>query len=67
MEAWLAMSAYGEFDMTTQDRIRWNLKYRTEAQPSEAADIVKKYHQLPPAKKALDIAAGTGRHSIFLR
>jgi 2-polyprenyl-3-methyl-5-hydroxy-6-metoxy-1,4-benzoquinol methylase len=27
---------------------------------------VKEYHRLAPAKKALDIAAGNGRHSIFL-
>ena len=52
--------------MTAQDRSRWNEKYRTEAHPSEAAEVVKKFYQLAPAKKALDIAAGNGRHSVFL-
>ena len=52
--------------MTTQDRSRWNAKYRTEAHPSEAAQVVKKFYRLAPAKKALDIAAGNGRHSVFL-
>ena len=56
----------GKFNMTTQDRSRWNVKYRTEAHPSEAAHVVKKFYRLAPAKKALDIAAGNGRHSVFL-
>jgi SAM-dependent methyltransferase len=52
--------------VTEQDRSRWNKKYRTDAHPSEAAAVVKKFHHLAPAKRALDIAAGNGRHSIFL-
>ncbi len=52
--------------MTEQDRCRWNEKYRTEVHPSEAADVVKRFYRLAPAKKALDIAAGNGRHSVFL-
>ena len=52
--------------MTEQDRSRWNEKHRTETQPSEAAEVVKKFYQLAPAKMALDIAAGNGRHSMFL-
>jgi SAM-dependent methyltransferase len=56
----------GKIKVTEQDRSRWNEKYRTEVHPSEAAEVVKKFYHLAPAKTALDIAAGNGRHSLFL-
>jgi 2-polyprenyl-3-methyl-5-hydroxy-6-metoxy-1,4-benzoquinol methylase len=49
-----------------QDRISWNEKYRQERHPTIAANVVKSFYHLAPGKKALDIAAGNGRHAIFL-
>ena len=49
-----------------QDHIKWNQKYRKESYSTEAASIVKKFYQLAPGKKALDIAAGNGRNSVLL-
>jgi SAM-dependent methyltransferase len=52
--------------MTLDDRTRWDEKYRREVHPSEAAGVVKRFYRLSPANKALDIAAGNGRHAVFL-
>lgn len=49
-----------------QDRFKWNKKYREDHYPAEVTGIVKRFYHLAPGKKALDIAAGTGRHAIFL-
>ena len=49
-----------------QDRFKWNQKYRKHPHPADVTDIVKRFYHLAPGKKALDIAAGTGRHAIFL-
>jgi len=49
-----------------QDRLEWNEKYRTHPHPANATGIVKRFYHLAPGKKVLDIAAGTGRHAIFL-
>jgi SAM-dependent methyltransferase len=49
-----------------QDRFKWNKKYREDFHPAEVAGFVKRFYHLAPGKKALDIAAGTGRHTIFL-
>jgi SAM-dependent methyltransferase len=49
-----------------QDRIKWNEKYRKAPYPTEAASVVKKFYHLAPGKKALDIAAGNGRNTVFL-
>lgn len=49
-----------------QDRIKWNEKYRNQSYPTKVASVVKKFYHLAPGKKALDIAAGNGRNSVFL-
>jgi tellurite methyltransferase len=48
------------------DRIKWNEKYRRQDYPAEPAAIVKQFFRLARGKTALDIAAGSGRHAIFL-
>jgi SAM-dependent methyltransferase len=49
-----------------QDRIKWNEKFRNEDYPEEPAGPVKRFYHLASGKKALDIAAGKGRNTIFL-
>ena len=49
-----------------EDKIRWNEKYKNDSFPNEPSDLVKKFYTLSRGKKALDIAAGLGRNSIFL-
>jgi tellurite methyltransferase len=50
-----------------QDRLKWNEKYQTASYPNEPAAILKNYIELAGGqKKALDIAAGNGRNSLFL-
>ncbi|EDP73810.1 class I SAM-dependent methyltransferase [Hydrogenivirga sp. 128-5-R1-1] len=49
-----------------EDRERWNKKYLSEKLPEEPSEIVKNFYSLAKKGKALDIAAGTGRNSIFL-
>jgi tellurite methyltransferase len=49
-----------------QDRRKWNEKYQSESYPDEPSEIVKQYVRLAGGKRALDIAAGNGRNTIFL-
>ena len=49
-----------------QDRLKWNKKYREHHLPKEVTGVVKEFCGMAPGKKALDIAAGNGRHAIFL-
>jgi tellurite methyltransferase len=49
-----------------RDRIKWNAKYREGYYPTDPAGIVKEFSRLAPGRKALDIAAGSGRHALFL-
>ena len=49
-----------------QDRLKWNKRYRAENYPQRPSSIVKKYAKLAQGPKALDIAAGNGRNSLFL-
>src|SRR5437762_8172719 len=46
----------------------WDAKHRLAAEtpPSEPASIVRELLPLLPAGPALDIACGTGRHSLLL-
>jgi SAM-dependent methyltransferase len=48
------------------DRTKWNARYQKENYPQGPSAIVKKYAHLARGKKALDIAAGNGRNSLFL-
>jgi tellurite methyltransferase len=49
-----------------QDRFKWNEKYQAASYPTEPAAILKNYILLARGQKALDIAAGNGRNSLFL-
>ncbi|MGD2099525.1 MAG: methyltransferase domain-containing protein [Desulfobacterales bacterium] len=49
-----------------QERLKWNERYRKERCPQDPSTIVKQYAHLAHGKKALDIAAGNGRNSLFL-
>lgn len=49
-----------------QDRLKWNERYQIEKYPQGPSAIVKQYARLSRGKKALDIAAGNGRNSLFL-
>ncbi len=48
------------------DQTRWNQRYRAGEFSSDPSDIVKRFHRTAPRGRALDIAAGKGRNSIFL-
>ena len=49
-----------------RDRIKWNEKYRQKDYPAEPSGIVRDFFSLAPGGAALDIAAGSGRNSLFL-
>lgn len=49
-----------------RDRTKWNQKFRDGRYPNDASDVVKRFFHLATGKKALDIAAGNGRHAVFL-
>lgn len=50
-----------------KDRIRWNEKYKNkETSCSEVSGIVKQFYSSAAKGRALDIAAGTGKNSLFL-
>lgn len=48
------------------DQRRWNARYREGQFSREPSDIVKRFCSEAPRGRALDIAAGKGRNSIFL-
>ncbi len=48
------------------DRIKWNEKYRRQGYPDTPAAVVKEFCGRAPGRRALDLAAGTGRHALFL-
>ncbi|WP_457623706.1 class I SAM-dependent methyltransferase [Persephonella sp.] len=49
------------------DRKKWNKRYNEEEFPwKEPSQILKKFYRLSRKGKALDIAAGLGRNSLFL-
>jgi SAM-dependent methyltransferase len=49
-----------------QDRIKWDEKYRNRDYPAEPAAIVRQFFSLAQGRAALDLAAGSGRHALFL-
>ncbi|MDX9785800.1 MAG: class I SAM-dependent methyltransferase [Desulfobacterales bacterium] len=49
-----------------QDRKKWNEKYAVGQYPSAPSAIVKDFYSTGPVGRALDIAAGKGRNSLFL-
>jgi SAM-dependent methyltransferase len=48
------------------DRVKWNGKYRRKDYPTEPSAIVTDFFSMAPGRTALDIAAGSGRNSLFL-
>jgi SAM-dependent methyltransferase len=52
--------------MTEKDRTKWDAKYLANLGGSEPTPILEKYWNLAPVGRALDIACGNGRNSIFL-
>ena len=52
--------------MTIKDREKWDTRYRKNQGGSKPSPILTKYWSLAPVGKALDIACGNGRNSIFL-
>lgn len=49
-----------------QDQRRWNKRYSDGDFPTKPSEIVKEFYGQAPLGRALDIAAGKGRNSIFL-
>ena len=49
-----------------RDRIKWNDKYLQRESLTDPSRIVTKHYALSRQGKALDIAAGNGRNSVFL-
>ncbi len=52
--------------MTKTDQKKWDTRYGRKPGGSEPSSIVKKYHTLAASGKALDIACGNGRNSVYL-
>jgi SAM-dependent methyltransferase len=52
--------------MAEKDRIKWDAKYLKKLGGFEPSSVLEKYWPLAPVGKALDIACGNGRNSIFL-
>jgi SAM-dependent methyltransferase len=53
--------------MAHEDKIRWDAKHSKDEMPHEPIELVTQYASLAPGKKALDIACGNGRHTLWLR
>lgn len=52
--------------MTEKDQTKWNLRYLKKLGGYKPSSILLKYYKLASVGKALDIACGNGRNSIFL-
>ncbi len=52
--------------MAEKDRIKWDARYLKNVGGGEPSSLLKKYWPLSSAGRALDIACGNGRNSIFL-
>ena len=52
--------------MAQEDRIRWDEKHSKDEMPHTPITLVTEYASLAPGKRALDIACGNGRHSLWL-
>ena len=49
-----------------RDRVKWNDKYREQDHPTEPSGLVREFFGLAPGRRALDIAAGSGRNALFM-
>ena len=55
--------------MSKQDKDKWNKKFQNKLQlltPREPSKILSNFVTRVNSKKALDLACGSGRHSIFM-
>jgi SAM-dependent methyltransferase len=52
--------------MTEKDQIKWDARYSKDLGNTEPSSILLKYCHLSSVGKALDIACGKGRNSMFL-
>lgn len=52
--------------MTDQDRQKWNARYRENLGSDQPSRILEDFYDLSLPGKALDIACGNGRNSLFL-
>ncbi len=55
--------------MSQQDQLKWDKKYTDNEKLlgfREPCSLLKDHHQLSPGTKALDIACGTGRNTLYL-
>lgn len=55
--------------MSISDRSKWDDKYARNPEllsPRPPSRMVEKYHSLARGENALDLACGSGRHSLFL-
>jgi len=52
--------------MAHEDRIKWDAKYREKTIHTDPSGILTRYWHLASSGKALDIACGGGRNSLFL-
>lgn len=52
--------------MTEQDRKKWNARYEANAGNPDPSSLLVKYLPLVSRGRALDIACGNGRNSLFL-
>lgn len=52
--------------MTQADQQKWDLRYTSHLGELKPSACVKKYYSLASRGRALDIACGNGRNSIFL-
>lgn len=49
-----------------KEQLKWNKRYSNHQYPTQASELVKNNYHLASRGKALDIAAGMGRNSLFL-
>ena len=55
--------------MAQKDKEKWDKKYTEMADllaSRPPSDMVARYHEEAPGKRALDLACGSGRHSLYL-
>ncbi|WP_051564656.1 class I SAM-dependent methyltransferase [Desulfovermiculus halophilus] len=49
-----------------KDRVRWNAKFEDQRELGEPSSWIVDMHAMAPGPRALDLAAGRGRNSVFL-